>query len=497
MKKIKPVALVILDGFGYNPHDEHNAIAQAKKPFLDFALKTFPHTLLDASGPAVGLPPGYAGNSEVGHLTLGAGKRVPSAFSQLCQAIENKSFFKNPELVTHLNMLSHSGHTLHILGICSNAGTHGDTKIIIATIQAALEHKIKKIVIHAFLDGRDVPIKSAATFLEQIQKLVDQHPQVQIGSISGRWYAMDRAGNWDRTGATFCMLTQEQKNQFTNWQQALDYYYKKGITDEFIPSTLLNWQDIIKNGDGLVFTNFREERERQLAQCFLQPDKVPLKIKAPAIAFLLSTTRYDASFTNPILINRPLIGHTLKEIISKAGKRIFSIAETEKHAHVTFFFGGGHEKPFAGETQVIIPSKKAITYAECPQMSAQEITHAVIQSLQTDPADFYLINYANADMVGHTGNFSATVEAIECLDSQLKQLYEYLVEKMDGTLIITADHGNAEDVLAKMSVPHTEHTTNKVPLILIKNELRQKKTVLAAHELADVASLVLKELSID
>lgn len=487
--KTHSVALIILDGFGYSSHANHNAIAQAKKPFLDFVLQNFPHTCLDASGPAVGLPHGYAGNSEVGHRTLGAGMRIPSAFLQLINSIEDKSFFTNPQLINPLKILAQSGKALHLLGILSDAGVHGHMKIIQATLKAALEQNVKKIIIHAFLDGQDVPAKSAPIYLEQLQKILDAHPQVQIGSITGRWYAMDRDNHADRTGATFDMLTRKGTPQFDSWQDALNFYYKKNITDTYIPPTLLHANANIEKGDGLIFTNFRKERERQLASRFLNS-----KID---ISFLLSPILYDPTFKNPTLLETRCIPHTLKEKISAAGKTIFSIAETEKYAHVTFFFDGGREQPFPNETRILVPSPHVANFAETPEMSAQLITDAVLNSLETKPADFYLINYANADMVGHSGDFNATVKAIECLDNQLKQLYEQLVIKMNGTLIITADHGNAERMLdEKTGQPYPGHTTNKVPLIVIKNQWRQKKIDLPAHELADVTSLVLKEFSL-
>lgn len=487
-KNNTPVALVILDGFGYSPDTKYNAIAQAKKPFIDFALQQYPHTLLDASGPAVGLPEGYPGNSEVGHGTIGAGKRIPSAFLQLMTAIQNKSFFTNPTLVDNLHHLAHSGKTLHILGILSDAGVHGDMHIVLAIIKAALEQQVKKIVMHAFLDGQDVPEDSAASFLDQIQAIINHNPQVSIGSLSGRWYAMDRDNHMQRTGAVFDMLTHPTHPKFDSWQQALAFYYQKNITDTYVPPTLLDAHAIIHDEDGVIFTNFRKERERQLVSRFLH--------STLQLDFLITPVRYELSFKNPTLLKPHIIHGTLKEKLSDMSKTIFSIAETEKYAHVTFFFDGGREQPFPGETRILIPSPKVANFADAPDMSAQKITDAVLNSLRTHPADFYLINYANADMVGHSGDFNATIKAIECLDKQLKQLYDQIVEKMDGTLIITADHGKAEKMVdEKTGQPYPGHTINKVPFILIKNELRQKKINLGIHELADIAALALKEIN--
>lgn len=489
--KIKPLALVILDGFGYSSNSHYNAIAQAKKTFLDFASQNYPHTLLDASGNAVGLPKEYAGNSEVGHTTLGAGKRTPSAFLQLLNSIKDKSFFSNTVLINNLKALAQSGKTLHILGILSDAGVHGDMQIILATIQAALEQKVKEIVIHAFLDGQDVPQQSAAFYLEQIQKISKDHPQISIGSITGRWYAMDRDKHADRTGGTFTMLTQEKSITFTSWQDALVYYYKKNITDTYIPPTLLHNNAIIQDDDGLIFTNFRKERERQLVSCFLNPIQ-----SCPKFAFLITAVLYDPDFNNPTLIKTPKIPHVLKETISNKGKTIFSIAETEKYAHVTFFFDGGREQPFPNETRILIPSVSVSNFADAPEMAAQKITDALLTSLKKDPKDFYLINYANADIVGHTGNLNATIKAVECLDQQLKQLYDQIVINMDGILVITADHGNAENMVdIKTGLPNPAHTANKVPLILMKKSLfHQQKMPLSIHELSDVGRLILKEL---
>lgn len=491
MKKTNPVALVILDGFGYSPNKDYNAIAHAKTPFIDFALQNFPHTLLDASGPAVGLPAGFVGNSEVGHTTLGAGARVPSAFLQLLNSIEDKSFFSNPTLINNLSLLAQTKKTLHILGILSDAGIHGHMAIIIATIHAALKQKVQKIVIHAFLDGQDVAQKTAHFYLNQIQELIDAHSQIIIGSITGRWYAMDRDNHQDRTGATFTMLTVEKNPQFDSWQDALEYYYQKNITDTYIPPTLLDKSAIIKDGDGLIFTNFRKERERQLAT------RVLYSAQAPSLAFFITPVEYDPTFNLPTLLKTFIIPHTLKEKISNAGKSIFSIAETEKYAHVTFFFDGGQENAFAGETRVLIQSPSVVNFSETPQMSAQKITNSVLDSLQKNPADFYLINYANADIVGHSGDYIATIKAIECLDDQLKQLYQQLVVKMDGTLIITADHGKAEKMVdLQTAQPFPAHTCNKVPFILIKNDVYQKKIDLKIHELAHVANLILRFLNI-
>lgn len=541
MKK-NPIALVILDGFGYNPKTEYNAIVQAKKPTLDALLAHYPHTLLAAAGQAVGLPEGYIGNSEVGHQTIGAGRIIPSAFFQLHHAIANGSFFTNPALAMHLESLAESGHTLHIMGLLSDAGVQCHQELIFALIEAAARWHIKKIIIHAFLDGRDVAPKSAAIYLEDLQDRLTQYPHAQLGSLCGRYYAMDRDNHWDRTKRAYDGLVNSTiLPAFLSWQDAISHYYGNDITDEFIPPTVLLKNSTIKDNDGVIFANFREDRARQLAECFVasrlkgsqnngpfgsmeasQKPNGDLSTRAsrsieanggkdnsargelvepyehsksPILSFFISSIRYNPEFKNPVLLETKPISNTLKEILSKEGKTIFSIAETEKYAHVTYFFNGGHEKPFPGEEQVLIPSLPLKNYVDHPEMSAQKITDAVLESLQTNPCDFYLINYANADMVGHSGNLEATIKAVECLDNQIAQLYEQIVKKMNGTLIITADHGNAELKFdEKTGQPSTAHSTNKVPFICVKNELRDKKINLPLHGLADIAPFILKQI---
>ena len=529
--KSSPLALVILDGFGYSPDYESNAIAQAKKPTIDYLLANYPHTLLEASGSAVGLPAGTIGNSEVGHATLGAGRIIPSAFLQLHSQIASGEFFTNPVLISHLDKLAASGKTLHIMGLLSDAGVQCHQELIFALIEAASTHKVKKVVVHAFLDGRDVAPKSAAVYLQELQDFIRDRPHTSLGSICGRYYAMDRDRNWDRTDSAYKMLTQKSEPAFENWQNALANYYAKNITDEFIPPTLLIKNAIIEDGDGVIFANFREDRARQLTECFIyrpplrdapkgapQGERPEKRISAhgekdsqspsgtieasnlknqPTLAFFISAIRYDIHFKNPVLLSITPVKNTLKEILSKAGKTIFTIAETEKYAHVTYFFADGREAPFPHETRTMIPSLRLKNYIAHPEMSAQKITGAVIASLQTNPCDFYLINYANADMVGHSGDLPATIKAVQCLDMQIKQLYDVLVKKMNGTLIITADHGNAEEKYDKKTgQPHTAHTTNKVPFIFIKNGPGETKMNLTLTGLADVAPFILRQMKL-
>lgn len=493
MKKA-PCALVILDGFGYSPISENNAIAQAKKPTLDYLMQHYSHCLLHASGQAVGLPEGTEGNSEVGHITLGAGRIVPSAFLHFSKAIADGSFFTNPVLRTHLQKIAQEKRSLHIIGLLSSASSQCSMQLIKALIQAAAtEYPIKKIIVHAILDGRDTPLKAASIFLQEIENYIKPYKNVSLGSITGRFYAMDRDKDWDRTKKAYDMLIGQTPVTFDTWQTALDSYYSNNITDEFIPPTLVQPQAYIHADDGVIFANFREDRARQLAACFLEPKTMPVSIAPVLLSFFITAIRYEKQFNNPVLYESAPVNHTLKEILSTAGKTIFSIAETEKYAHVTYFFSDGIEQPFAGEQWTLIHSLPVKNYAQAPAMSAQKITDEVIHSLQTNPADFYLINYANADMVGHTGNFAATIKAIEYLDNQIRQLYDIIIKKMHGSMIITADHGNAEYMFdVKTGQPYPGHTTNPVPFLYINNE----NTKIPLHGLADVAPFILKQFGL-
>ncbi len=476
MSKKAPLALIILDGFGYRKETEHNAIAQANTPNLDTWFATYPHTLLQASGAAVGLLDGYIGNSEVGHLTIGAGRIIVQPVSIIHQAIDDGSFFSNKKLVENLEKLKQTGGSLHLMGLLSDAGVHSHEKHLYAFLKAAEKHGVENIFVHPFLDGRDTPPQSAAGYLEKLEK-----SGATIGSLHGRFYAMDRDNNLERTAQSYKILTESQSEITPSWQKVLEKSYAQNITDEFIPPIQLDPEGVIKNGDGVIFFNFRPDRARQLTKMFL--DNLNL-------AFFIIPVTYQGDLNTTYLFEKPTIKNTLKDILSQNGKTIFSIAETEKYAHITHFFTGHKEEPVAGETRVLIPSIVAKNYIEHPCMSAPEITNAVLKSLQEDPHDFYLINYANADMVGHSGDMAATIKAIEYLDVELKKLYDTIVEQMGGTMIITADHGNAEVMFSETSnQPQTAHTTNPVPFLFIKKDAQED---LQLKELADIAPFILK-----
>ncbi len=489
--------LVILDGFGYSKEKKYNAIYHAKTIYYDSWMHEYPHAILEASGAAVGLPHGAMGNSEAGHLTIGAGRIIKQPVTLITDAIDNGAFAKNPILINALKHIS-SHHTLHIMGLLSDGEVHATMKQLFAFLDVAHAHGIKHIVVHPFLDGRDVPPQSASTYLEELEKKLASIGGT-LGSLHGRFYAMDRDTNWDRTERTYRALTESlPRHQFKRWADIINHYYEKKITDEFIPPTQLDPSASIKNGDGVIFFNFRPDRARQLTASFVDPTFKEFKTKPLKLACFITPTAYEASLKTDTLFPQPYLTHTLKEILVAHDKTIFSIAETEKYAHVTYFFNGGKEASLSKETRLLIPSKKDKNYKDDPAMAAGEITKAVIKSLREKPCDFYLINYANADMVGHTGDFSAAIAAIEYMDKQLGELYKYVIGTMNGTLYITADHGNAEVMYdEKAHQPKTSHTTNLVPFIMIRKDLKgDGKEKLPLTQLADVAPFILKNMGL-
>ncbi len=489
-----PVALVILDGFGYRKETDYNAIAHAHTPTLNELFATYPHTLLEASGTAVGLLPGYAGNSEVGHLTIGAGRTIMQPGTIIHNAIQDGTFFSNALLNTTLKTLPKT-KKLHLMGLLSDAGVHSNTEHLYAFMQEARVCGIEHIVIHPFLDGRDTLPQSAHIYLEQLQKYIDKYGGI-IGSMHGRFYAMDRDKNWNRIEKSYQVLTGDEQIHFTDWSRALNYYYEQGLTDEFIPPTLFSQQGIISDGDGIILFNFRPDRARQLTESFTNPNFNAFKHKKLNPKFFITPTDYGLPTT--VLYAQQPITPTLKEVLSNHGLKLFTIAETEKYAHVTYFFSGGKEDAFEHEKRILIPSIRTKNYIHHPCMSAHEITQTILQSLKTDPHDFYLINYANADMVGHSGDFNATVKAIECLDKQVKQLVDAIVYGMNGTLYITADHGNAEekwDYTAQQ--PRTAHTTNKVPFVMVQQGLEHNTINLPLHTLADIAPCIIRNMQLE
>lgn len=494
--KTNPTMLVILDGFGWREEKKYNAIAHANTPCFDKWMKEYPYALLQASGTAVGLPEGFIGNSEVGHLVIGAGRTIKSPITLINEGIKNLTFLSNPALLNTFERVKKDNGTLHIMGLLSDAGVHADIYHLHAFIKAAHNFGITKIVLHPFLDGRDSPPKAAIKFLDDLEKEI-KITGATIGSIHGRLYAMDRDKNWERTEQSYRVLTEPQKQTYTNWRDTLDHYYAKDTTDEFIPPTQLDPNATIKDGDAIVFINFRPDRARQLTAAFIDPHFDAFKTKKLKLNGFVTPLFYDKNLKTDTMYPPTTITNTLTHVLTEHQKTIYSIAETEKYAHVTYFFNGGKEAPEATETRTLIPTLDDKETDRSPCLAASHITRTVLSSLEQNPCDFYLINYANADIIGHTGDFEKTVIAVQCLDRQISALYEQVVKKMNGTLYITADHGNAEQMFdEKSQQPRTAHTANPVPFLWITKKERGNNTQLPLKRLRDIAPFILKNMGI-
>lgn len=481
----KPCALIILDGFGYRKEVEDNAIAQAHMPNYRSWLQHYPHTLLAASGAAVGLPADMPGNSLVGHATLGAGRVLKQPITLLLEQIASGDFFRNPELLKKCAELKQKGTTLHLMGLLSDAGNHSHEDIAHALIRMASGAGIKKIVVHAFLDGRDVPPRSAATYLQRLDTVLAAAPGARLGSIMGRAYPMDRTDTRGTITKAFELLTKPHEIHFGSWEQVINAYYAQGITDEFIPPTGLDGQPLINDGDGLIFWNTRADRALLLTELFMTAHH-------PQLLWFITGIPYAGCAANALVEQQP-VADTLLHVFRTHNIRVGSFCESEKFAHVTYFFNGGHELTNPHDLYVVVPSPAPAELESHPEMAARDSTHMVLCSLESDPRDFYVINYANADMLGHTGNFEATVRALEIVDEELGKLYHSFVEQRGGRIYLTADHGNAEFMGLVYGQVHKGHTTNPVPFMVLDKKLYDTTTSLPVCELADVAPYILQQ----
>ncbi|MDD2833876.1 MAG: 2,3-bisphosphoglycerate-independent phosphoglycerate mutase [Methylotenera sp.] len=476
-QNVTPVCLLILDGFGYREEIKDNAIAQAKKPNWDTLWKTFPHTLINASEHYVGLPDGQMGNSEVGHLNIGAGRVVFQDIERINNSIASGEFFELPELKSALLGIKQSGKALHIFGLLSNGGVHSHQDHIHAMIKMAAIHGLNKVYIHAFLDGRDTPPVSAAPFIEALEQQCKTLGVGKIASISGRFYGMDRDKRWPRIEAAYTLFT-EGIGEFTadTASKGLQYAYARGENDEFVKTTAIrNAGEApvhLEDGDLAVFMNFRSDRARQLTHAILTDDFDGFHRRhVPKLAGFFTLTMYDKKETKASVIFPPQeVRNTLGEYLSKLGLTQLRIAETEKYPHVTFFFNGGEETVFAGEDRILVPSPKVETYDLQPEMSAFEVTEKLEQAILSKQYHAIICNYANCDMVGHSGNLAAATLAVETLDTCIGRIVNAM-QSIGGEVLITADHGNAELMFdAENQQPHTQHTTNLVPLVYIGRE---------------------------
>jgi 2,3-bisphosphoglycerate-independent phosphoglycerate mutase len=472
MPNSPPLVFMVLDGWGYSDNSDHNAIAQAKTPQWDRWWRTQPHMLLNASGQPVGLPDEQMGNSEVGHMHLGAGRVIPQDFTRINHAITDGSFASNPIFKSLFNHLDQSHKTLHVFGLLSPGGVHSHEKHLFAFLELCAKQNLNHIALHLFLDGRDTPPQSAQASLTRLKNQIKPYANIRIHSICGRYYALDRDTRWDRVAPVYQLLTEGQADaHFDNAENAIQAFYQQGIHDEFIPPTQISDAMPMQDGDAVFFFNFRADRARELTQAFLlDTDKFDgfSRKTRPKLSHFISMTQYAENLKTTPAFPPSQIKQTLGEILSQHHLRQLRVAETEKYAHVTFFFNGGLEQPFSGEDRVLVPSPSDVaTYDLKPEMSAPAITKIITQAIQNKTHDVIICNYANADMVGHTGNFQATIKAIEALDCAMHTIGEAL-KQVGGQLLITADHGNAESMFNNTTgQPHTAHTSEPVPLLYI------------------------------
>jgi 2,3-bisphosphoglycerate-independent phosphoglycerate mutase len=466
-----PTLLVILDGFGYSETREHNAIAHADTPVWDELWRHQPHTLISGSGSDVGLPDGQMGNSEVGHMNLGAGRVVYQDFTRINRAIEQGEFARNRTINKAFDRVRKSSGTLHVLGLLSPGGVHSHEEQIFALIRCAADAGVERVMLHAFLDGRDTPPRSALASLKKAHALFEELKIGHVASICGRYFAMDRDRRWDRVERAYNLLVRgEAPFHAADPMAALEQAYQRDENDEFVQPTAIHDQESLParicDGDAVVFMNFRADRARQITRALIEPEFADFERRTVAeLEDFVMLTRYADDIDASCAFEPALMTNTLGEYLSALGKTQLRIAETEKYAHVTFFFSGGREDPFPGEQRLLVPSPKVATYDLCPEMSARKVTSELIGAIESGEYDTIICNYANGDMVGHTGNFNAAVEAVETLDACLGRLLE-AIGAAGGQMLITADHGNVErmhDLENKQ--PHTAHTSEPVPLV--------------------------------
>jgi 2,3-bisphosphoglycerate-independent phosphoglycerate mutase len=493
--KEKPAVLLILDGWGYSKGSDFNAIAAAKTPIWDRLWQHCPHTLIDTSGSEVGLPAGQMGNSEVGHLNIGAGRVVYQELTRINLAVEDGSFFQNSALISAVDQAIAAGGAVHICGLLSPGGIHSHEQQIHAMVQLATKQGADKIYLHAFLDGRDMPPRSAAPSLEALQKVLEEGGVGRIVSIVGRYYAMDRDNRWERIQIAYDLMTLgEAEFDAADAATALEMAYSRDENDEFVQATRVGEPAPINDGDALIFMNYRSDRARELTRAFIESDFEGFKRqRVPKLAACISLTEYSQDFDIPAAFPPTSLRHVLGEYLSDLGLRQLRLAETEKYAHVTFFFNGGREEPFDGEERILVPSPKVATYDLQPEMSAPEVTDNLIRAIDSNNYDVIICNFANPDMVGHTGKYAAAVAAIETIDHCLGRILE-AIDKSEMELLITADHGNAEQMVDRETgQAHTAHTSNPVPLIYVGRPAQLQER----GALCDIAPTILQIMGLE
>lgn len=477
----KLVALIIMDGWGLDPNEKGNAVFHARTPTIQALEKLYPSAALSASGIAVGLPWGEPGNSEVGHLTLGSGLVVYQHLPRISLAVQDGSFFTNPALTSACAHAKKHNSTLHLVGLASPGGIHAHIEHLYALLELAKRQKLRRVALHLITDGRDTPPTSFMKYFAELTKVLRKYPFAHVASVHGRFYAMDRNNNWPRTEKTYQVMTGESKNRFADVASGVEASYNKGLTDEeIVPFAVATGPTdtlAVADNDAMIFFNFRPDRIRQLTQAFAVPglNKFPHTV-SPQNLFVTTMTKYDEALPAEIAFDDTHIQNPLAQVIADASLRQLHIAETEKYAHVTYFFNGGREKPHDKEDFILIPSPPVANYADAPEMSARQVSEAAIQEIYSGKYSFLLVNLANPDMVGHTGVFDAAVKACETTDRFVAQLVS-AVQSLGGIALITADHGNAEVMLDPATgEPDKNHTTNPVPVLLIDQQLRRERT---------------------
>lgn len=491
-----PIALIILDGFGIGKAgDPSNAIVRAGTPHISLLSELYPHTVLACSGEAVGLPEGQMGNSEVGHLNMGSGRIVYQELTRISKAIRDGDFFTNPVLTEIVDNVKRAGSALHLMGLVSDGGVHSHMTHIFGLLELAKRHGLSRVYIHAFLDGRDVPPSSALGYIDELEAKAAEIGVGRIATVSGRYYAMDRDKRWDRTAKAYAALVDGQGEHAASARAAVEAAYARGETDEFVLPTVVDacGDCGISAGDGVIFFNFRPDRGRQLSWAFADKDFSSFPCTYIPLAFA-TLTQYDEKLPVPVAYQPQYLKNTLGEVFGNAGLSQLRIAETEKYAHVTYFFNGGEEVPYPGEERILIPSPKVATYDLKPEMSATEVTDRVVAEIKTGKFDLIVMNYANGDMVGHTGQIDAAVKAVKTVDACVGRVID-AIRARGGAACITADHGNADQMIDVNGEVLTAHTLNPVPFILVAEKYRGRE--LRPGMLADIAPTILEIAGID
>ena len=492
---MKPLVLCILDGFGHNPDSYGNAVAAAKKPNLDRLFASCPHTLIGASGMDVGLPDGQMGNSEVGHTNIGAGRIVYQELTRITKSIADGDFFENEALVTAMKNAAQEGHALHLMGLLSDGGVHSHNTHLYGLLEMAKRSGVKEVYVHCFMDGRDVPPTSGKEYIEQLEAKMAEIGVGKIASVMGRYYAMDRDNRWDRVEKAYAAMVYGEGVKADSAVKVMEDSYAADVTDEFVVPAVIAGGGRIKAGDSVVFFNFRPDRAREITRTLVDPEFNGFERRNGLFPLTyVCFTQYDATMPGVLVAFHPQsLVNTFGEYISKLGKTQLRIAETEKYAHVTFFFNGGKEEPYAGEDRALIHSPKVATYDLKPEMSAYEVCDEMIRRIESGKYDVIILNFANCDMVGHTGVFDAAVKAVEAVDTCVGRIAEAL-EKCGGAMLLTADHGNADKMYEPDGSPFTAHTTNLVPFLVFGvpgAKLRE------GGRLADIAPTMLKVMGLE